>query len=218
MWEEVTWQIIHYRRLQREILMKNALKSLNAWREYIVWCRKFNRKLYISNLRVLKYSIGKLKAICDVEHRTRDNKYRRGLLRKREAFQHLIYNIVLVRHALKFRLKLWAHNITGKPSLKTFATVTLLPYLFSTWKCGYTKLSKMIKMWNKIMYIKLMKYTFNVWLERGGVLGAYKWAKRKVGLMLQHFLMSKQERVARDYILSKSGVSRQKKRAAGSRC
>ena len=218
MWEEVTWQIIHYRRLQRELLIRNAQKTLNAWRAYIVWCRKFNRKLHISNLRILKYNMYKLRAICVTDYRTRNNKFRRGLVRKREAFQHLIYNIVLERHALKFRLKSWAHHITGKPSLKTFATITLLPHLFSSWKCGYTKLSKMIKSWDRIVYFKIMKNVFDVWLERGGISGAYKWAKRKVRVMLQTLLMSKRDRIARNYIIAISSTKNKKSKKRVASC
>ena len=129
---------------------------------------------------------------------------------------HLVYNIVLERHALKCRLKYWAHSVTGDPHLKTFATITLLPHLFNTWKYGFTKLSKMIKTWNNIFYGKVMKYVFNRWLERGGMLGAYKWAKRKACMMLQHLLMSKQERIARDYIILKANNSKQRRQISNS--
>ena len=155
----------------------------------------------------MRYNINKLRSICDVEHSTRDNKYRRGLLRKKEAFQHLIYNIVLERHALKFRLKLWTHNITGKPSIETFANVTLMSHLLNVWKC-WTKFSMMVKTWDRIVRSNIMKYVFDTWLERGGMLGAYRWMKRKVMLMLQNVLMSKQDKLTRDYILSQGNTSR----------
>merc|ERR1711916_119037 len=134
---------------------------------YVEWCRRFHgiRKRFLRHHQ--RWCIRALELHCAVSNEVRQSKYRRGLLRKREAFCCLRWNIIVERSILRSRLHFWNHALTGRPSFKNFATITLLPWLFRSWASGYLPLARLLRTWDTILAVALLKYGFCLW--RNGV-------------------------------------------------
>ena len=160
----LTWQSANFRRLQQSRIKRHLLEIIEAWKDYSLWCRRFNRLRMNSDLRVMRYCMEKLKVYGRQFASNRRRKYSRRLYLKREAFRAIVYNLVLSQFQLKNRLQLGSE--------KTFFERSILKMSFQTWRRYPLYLYKIKSLNNiatvgykKIGFRALFKNTWKRWPE-----------------------------------------------------
>lgn len=99
------WQCGNFRRMQQRCNHRASVSAMSAWREYTLWCRRFN-SLHGRCLRdVFRSFLLRWKDFSVRFDETRNfRKHKRQRL-QRIVWTALIYNTLLNRHALRNRLK-----------------------------------------------------------------------------------------------------------------
>lgn len=147
----LTWQSANFRRLQQARISRFMKEVMEAWKDYSLWCRRFNRLRKNADRRAVWYCMGKMKLYCHEFTSNRQYKYSRRLYLKREAFQALVHNLVLSQFDLKNRLKLGTE--------KNLFERNMLKLLFMTWK-QYPYFQRRIMILNDLIAFGLKKTGF----------------------------------------------------------
>jgi hypothetical protein len=129
---------------------------MDAWKDYILWCRKFNRLRKTSDRRTALAYLMKLKRYCADHHEVRGyrKKAKAGLLH--QTFKQLFYNMQINRFFLRNRLKLGSE-------LSLFER-TIVVKIFSLWKKNRL-IGRMLGHMNQLVQRGHIKHALKTWYE-----------------------------------------------------
>jgi len=99
------WQCVKFRALQQHYLQRITTFTFEAWKEYLKWCRKFQRVRDKSVKRVKRTFLRAMRRFADEVYDVRRFRYNNDMRNKKICFTGLKRNVTLTKFELKKRLE-----------------------------------------------------------------------------------------------------------------
>jgi hypothetical protein len=99
------WQCVKFRALQQHYLQRITTFTFEAWKEYLKWCRKFQRVRDKSVKRVKRTFLRAMRRFADEVYDVRRFRFNNDMRNKKICFTGLKRNVTLTKFELKKRLE-----------------------------------------------------------------------------------------------------------------